>query len=389
VTTKNVIKRIAIIEPAHSRNQVFGLTNMELIGPILIGTVLRNSGYDVRVFREETVMDWPWIYKADIVGISFITPLATRAYEIGDELKSRGIPVVMGGIHPTLCTEESLEHCDFVVRHEGEDAISELLDCLKRGGEGIDKILGISYKNGGKIYHNNDRPFIEDLDAYPMPDFSLVSEIKKKSFLGKMLFCPMKPVFTSRGCTYNCTFCSVRVMFGGKYRAKSTARVIDEIKDMIRFGSSFFFVDDNLGVDRGRLKELCQAIINERLSITWNAQVRADLSQDQEVLKLMSEAGCTRVHIGFESADDVSLKAMGKRQSAGAAKVAVRAFHEAGIKVHAMFILGFDNDSVATFGKTLEFWKDIEADTGHCAPLTMFPGTQDYSRNAMGEHGHV
>ncbi|MEW6617077.1 MAG: radical SAM protein [Patescibacteria group bacterium] len=374
--------KISIIEASSGNNQIFGITDMELIGPILIGTVLRNAGYDVKVFRETSSggVDWEWVMNSNVVGISCMTPSASRAYEIGDIIKSKGIPVVMGGIHPTLCPNECLEHSDFVVRNEGEDTVLEVLEFIRNIPKNINEILGISYKDTeGNIHHNPDRPFIRNLDEYPIPDFSLVSGIKKKGIIEKTLFLPIKPIFTSRGCPYKCTFCSVRIMFGGKYRTKSVERIIKEMRYMRQFSKNFFFVDDNIGVDQKRLRNLCNAIIDNGLNdCAWNAQVRLEIAKDENLLKLMARAGCTRVHIGFESASDTSLEAMKKNQTAGEMKKAIAAFHNAGIKIHGMFILGFDTDDVSIFDKTLHHIRNIKVDTAHCTALTMFPGTPDY-----------
>ena len=173
----------------------------------MLSTLLKKKGYNSKVFVEDIAEpDWSILTDADLIGISSITSTAPRAFQLAKKFSSLGIPVVMGGPHATFLPEESLIYADYVVRGEGEETIVELIEHLESGIP-LHDIKGLSYRKGDAYVHNPDRPFIQDLDSAPIPDFDLVHNWHEKTSI---------PILTSRGCPFGCRFCVVIQMFGKK-----------------------------------------------------------------------------------------------------------------------------------------------------------------------------
>lgn len=305
-----------------------------------------------------------------MICISTITSTATRAYAIAKKFHEQKIPVVIGGSHVTFLSEEGLKYADFVIRGEGEEAIVELIECLNRNsGETLYAIKGLSFHaSADKIVHNSPRPLIKDLDSAPIPDFSLVANWEgKKNII---------PVVTSRGCTFKCKFCSVIPMFGGKMRFKSVERVIEELKAALKYNPRhILFGDDNFTANKKRTKDICQAIIDNKLKIKWSAQVRTDVIDDLDLVDLMRKAGCISVFIGFESINPKTLEAYEKRQDLDKIRRCIAVLKEAFIKIHGMFVINPDMDDVQTIQDTVKFTKEMDLDSVQFLALTPFPGT--------------
>jgi radical SAM superfamily enzyme YgiQ (UPF0313 family) len=202
-----VIRRVSFIEAGSPGMHIFSKFPIPRLGAVLLSTILRARGYEVKAFIEDVAdPDWPFIENSDLVCISTITSTAIKAYRIGERLKALGIPVIVGGAHPTFLLDESLEYADFIIRGEGEHSPVELLEHLEKGTPALTAIKGLSYRDrDGRIVHNLSGEFIEDLDSLPEPDFSLVHNWTPSNTY---------PVSTSRGCPFDCKFCSVIRMFG-------------------------------------------------------------------------------------------------------------------------------------------------------------------------------
>lgn len=363
------INRISFIEVGSPDAHIFSKFPIPRVGSILLATILRNEGYDVKVFIEDIAKpDWSFIESSDIVCISTITSTAIRAYEIAKKLKNSGILIILGGAHPSFMPEEALKYSDYVVRGEGDYTLSELINFLKKGSPHIQSIKGISYKeNANKIIHNPSRELIDDLDSLPEPDFSLIHGWKPTNIY---------PVSTSRGCPFNCKFCSVIQMFGRKYRFKSVEATLKEIKYVSSVSkATIFFVDDNFTANKERTKEILKGIISENLKISWSAQVRVDIAKDEELLYLMSDSGCNTVYIGFESVNPKTLELYNKKQNIKDITDCIKRVKDSGIRIHGMFVLGADTDDEKTIKETAEFAIKTKIDTVQFLMLTPLPGT--------------
>ncbi len=363
--------KILFIEPRSPAEHVFSMSKIPRLGTVILGTIMRDLGHQVRVLVEEIggeakAADLAW---ADLVGISTITSTAPRAYALGDLARRSGKKVVYGGPHVTFLPGEALGHGDFVVRGEGEEALPELVSALEEGRD-PSSVAGLSFRRGDGTVDNADRPLVSDLDRLPIPDFSLVRGWGGK---GRIV-----PVATSRGCPFNCKFCSVVPMFGRRLRVHSVGRVMAEVRRNSAGASYIFFCDDNFTADPRRAKELLRAMIAEGVGVKWGTQVRVDAARDHELMDLMKRAGCRMVYIGFESINPKTLAAIRKQQSPEEIRHAIGAFHDHGIRIHGMFIVGADQDAHGSVAETMRFARRMRIDSVQFMMLTPLPGTETF-----------
>jgi len=311
---------------------------------------------------------------ADVVGISTITSTAPRAYAIADRARKLGIPVLMGGPHVTFMPDEALEHADFIIRGEGEQTLMAFIDAWEKG-ESFTGIPNLSYRENGQVIHNAVRPFVKDLDQIPFPDLSLLKLTRKGISRLRSI-----PVQTSRGCPFDCSFCSVTSMFGKKYRFRSTENIMEELRRYNERKNLIFFYDDNFTADRKRAKLLLEAMIREGFKFKWTTQVRADVAKDLELVKLMKKAGCHTLYIGFESVNPESLKAMKKGQTVEEIAAAIKVLRKHRIGIHGMFVYGFDEDDWKTVKQTVKFAKRSKLNSTQFLILTPLPGSEFYDK---------
>ena len=305
--------KVTLIEPRTPFINIYSafIKQLPLLGPIYLGTILKNAGHDVVINNENMKdLDWNRIKDSDVVGISIMTSTAPRGYEISQKVRELNprAKVLLGGSHATFLPEEAAEYADNVVTGEAESVI---IDLVEHGSS--EKIIA------GKP--------VENLDELPFPDFSLIDGLEKQK---------VTPVSTSRGCPFDCTFCSVTAMFGRKYRYRSTDSVIKELSRMRH--RKIFFYDDNFDANKSRTSELLHKMIQQKITPQWIAQTRASVSKDEEFVKLMSKSNCWQLCIGFESLNPDSLKKYNKKQTPDDVKNCIRVLHKYKIRVHGMFI---------------------------------------------------
>ena len=345
-------RQMLFIEPTAAQVNIFSQFTLPRLGSfILAGLVNRRSPWSARVFiegRQHFDLD-AWIAqhgRPDVVGISTITATAKRGFAIADECRSRGIPVILGGPHVTFLADEAVTHAELVVRGEGETAMNALLDLWSEGyvpatDAQYAAVPNLSWKDAaGVLRHNDLAPWIADLDALPVPDFSLAGGTADCVVGGKKTVV----VQTSRGCPFDCSFCSVTGMFGKKLRHRSVEAMLKELRQYNTRDHFIFFCDDNFTANRRRARELLEAMVAEGFRFQWSTQVRADLARDPELVRLMKRAGCHTVFIGFESVNPTSLKEMKKGQNLDDIRNAIHVLQGAGIHIHGMFVFGFEGD---------------------------------------------
>jgi len=362
------IKNIYFIEAKSPGAHIFSRQPFPRLGTILLATILRDRGYNTKVFIEDlSEPDWKTLEGADIIGISTITSTAPRAYQLATKFSEKGIPIVLGGPHPTFLPEEGLKYADYVVRGEGEETVVELVEHLT-SGLALNNIKGLSYKErDGQIVHNSDRELLHDMDTAPIPDFSLVQKWGEKAVI---------PIATSRGCPFNCKFCSVIPMFGRRYRFKSIERVMEEIRAVAsRKKAHIFFIDDNFAANKERTKALLRRLLEEGIHIKWSAQMRTDIAKDPELLELMARTGCFNVFIGFESINPKTLALYNKHQKVEDVIGCIKTLKDASIKIHGMFVLGGDTDDIETIRNTQKFVSRLNINSIQFMMLTPLPGT--------------
>ncbi len=339
--------KIVFIEPTASKANVYSKLHMPLLGPLYLGSILKNRGHEVEIYNEDIYRPDYARLKADIIGISVLTATAQRGYEIAQKFPKE--KVVIGGVHASLLPEEALRFARQVVVGEAEEVISGIVE--------------------GKIQESiiYGQP-VQNLDTLPFPDFSLIKGYKSPSLL--------TPISTSRGCPFDCTFCSVTKVFGRAYRFRSAENVMEELKSRKK-DRYIFFCDDNFTAHPKRTRRLLKQMIKDKVA-NWACQVRCDAAGDEELLTLMAEAGCETACIGFESINSKTLESYRKKQSLENIIAAIRAFHNKKINVHGMFVLGSDDDSEKTIWDTLLFAIRQKIDTIQMMILTPFPGTAIY-----------
>jgi radical SAM superfamily enzyme YgiQ (UPF0313 family) len=301
-------------------------------------------------FYDERLEQIPFDVDTDLVAMTVETYTARRAYQIADRFRRRGIPVVMGGYHPTFLPDETLEHADAIVKGDAEGVWPGLLEDLAQG-------------RMQKVYESAEFLPLDDL----MPDRSI--------FKGKN-YGPMGLVQFSRGCRFNCTFCSIRAFYGNSLRQRP---VEDVVEDMRRSGKRhFFIVDDNLFVNTDKSRELFEALVP--LNITWSCQVSIDVARDPDLVRLMARSGCISALIGFESLDPDSLRQVKKHWNVKWQSYddAITIFRSAGIMLYGTFVFGCDNDTVASFDTAVEFAIRHKFLLANFNPLTPMPGAKLY-----------
>ncbi|RKY80796.1 radical SAM protein, partial [candidate division KSB1 bacterium] len=230
---------------------------------------------------------------------------------------------------------------------------------------------------------------IENLDEIPFPAWDLfpISNYWKLGYSHTPFKKTFLPILTSRGCPFNCSFCSVTGMFGKKYRFRSTENIIEELRNYNHNKNVIFFYDDNFTANRERAKELCKAMIKENFKFKWSTQVRVDIAKDEELVRLMKKSGCHTLYIGFESVNPESLKEMQKSQSVEDIKSAIKILKKYKIHIHGMFVYGFDTDTEGSIRETLKFAKSSGISSAQFLILTPLPGSATY--NALKNQGRI
>ena len=317
-----------------------------LAGLLAVAASIPADRYEV-VLTDENIETVDFDLKADLVGISAMTAYVNRGYEIADAFRARGLPVVMGGVHPSFMPQEALKHADAVVIGEAELVIPKLLDDLERG-----QMRGV---------YRADR--LHPMVGVPMPRYDL---LKKHRYVNRTF------VQTSRGCHQGCTFCAEPLMNGLKFRYRPVDEVVREIE---RCGSRIISINDaDFFGTAERPKEVMRALIGR--GVQWQAGVTSKLAQDDRMLELAAKSGCTLLSIGFESITRSTLTSVHKHVNRPETFAAlVEKVHSYGIMVFGLFMFGFDGDDASVFETTARF--NIDADYDACAysVLTPYPGT--------------
>jgi radical SAM superfamily enzyme YgiQ (UPF0313 family) len=306
---------------------------------------------DIRIVDEGVDEIDPDRIEADLVGISAITGTAPRAYEISAHLQRRGIPVVLGGVHPTLMPKEAMRHADSVVAGYAEESWPRLLrDFI-----------------GGRMQRRYDQSPGLKLENLPFP---------QRQLFDSRLVNVGDTIEATRGCIYQCDFCVVPAAWG-KPLQKPVADVIADIRQM--GAKRVIFLDLNLIADIAYAKELFAALVP--LKIRWAGLVTTTIAWDDELLDLTARSGCRGLLIGFESLNQESLqeakKAFNMRCSY---HDVVRRIHERGIAIMGCFVFGFDHDTRDAFDETVEFVMESRVDLPRYAIAVPFPATGLFKR---------
>src|SRR3990172_4701915 len=301
--------------------------------------------------------DYPAMPRPDLVGITAFTSQANRAYEVAAHFQRLGVPVVMGGIHATMCMDEVMERVDSVVTGEAEGIWPQVLEDARHGS--------LKRRYDGGLAEINDIPFARhDLLATGYA-FGAIQ--------------------TTRGCPLNCSFCSVTAFNGARYRQRSIPDVVREFQSIRE--KYVLVVDDNLIGTRSehiaRAKDLFRAMAQANLRKEWAAQVTINFADDEELLALAAKAGCGGVFIGFESPGVEGLRELGKKFNLLKGRdfrASVRRIQRHNILVVGSFIIGLDIDEPGIGNRVAEVASQYGVDMLSVLFLTPLPGTRLWDR---------
>jgi len=357
------------------------------MGLAYLAAVLEQHGYKVEILDApafqltyEKIPTEVERRKPDIVGVTATTAVAPSALKTAQMVKD-AVPealVVMGGPHITFLPEETMKaepSIQIGVIGEGEYTLLDLVKTWEKNGN-LKEVKGVIYRENGSLKYTEPRPLIENLDELPFPARHLLPMERYKVF-GKHEILGL--IFTSRGCPFNCTFCSSSLIFGKKFRARSPKNVVDEVEEFVeQYKSNHIeFVDDLFIFDKKRVKEICRELKERGLDVLWVCSARVD-TVDGEIFKVIRDAGCIMVYLGVESGVQRVLNLMRKGIKVEQSVRAVKLAKEAGLQVVASFVLGIPGETWEEAMETIRFAKKLDPDFVQFSLATPFPGTELY-----------
>jgi len=368
------VRTLLVVPPVAG---AFGYPGAPHVGIGYLAGMLRANNYPVKVLDMRLDYEFKDLakrvkeFKPDLIGLTCVSNHYRSVYKLIDEIKK--LPdaplVVIGGPHVSTIREKVLEEskADYAIIGEGEYTLLELVS-----GKPVSKINGLAWKNGKKVVKNPERPFIKDLDSLPFPAYELF-ELDK--YLTNKI-----PMVTSRGCPYNCTYCSIKLVAGRGFRPRSPENVIEEMQHWYDLGyREFAFGDDCFSFDLDRAKKICDLIAKKDWKIKWYLRngIRVDCI-DQELVCKMKTTGLQYVALGVESADEEVLKKIKKGITPEQVERAAEMFKKAGIKIGGFFIIGLPGETFEKFKKSLNFAKRIGFDEIRFYNVFPYPGTELY-----------
>jgi anaerobic magnesium-protoporphyrin IX monomethyl ester cyclase len=340
-------------------------------------------------------------WSADVVVIEIpFSGWAKAAFEVASVVKGvdESIVTVLMGLHPSARPEDCLENSDvdFVVIGEPENTVFELVDALEKDAGGFKDISGIGFVKDGVPVFTSPRPVIEDLDSLPFPArhllpmaqyFAVVKENPLRGEVSK----PWTLVVTSRGCPYECVFCTHHVVWGRKWRGRSPENVVDELEKVITaYGvQQVDFLDDNMTLDKVRMERICDLIVERGLRFEWFTPngVRAD-TLDEKLLRKMKRSGCKKIRVAPESGvQRVVDQIIGKNLDLKSVERAVALCKKVGIKVGCFFVIGLIGETKEDIKATINFaykLRQLGADSFIFSIATPVYGTRLYEEAKRG-----
>ncbi|MBI4267982.1 MAG: radical SAM protein [Chloroflexi bacterium] len=394
------MKKVLLIAPPFYRLMGSHFNGLHL-GISYIAAVLRQHGYDARIYNADylnsskyanqrelfnsfstykaTLADlshpiWREIkekingFAPDFVGIAMLTANYAATRNIARLVKEidQGIEVAVGGTHVTLDPEGvmSTDAFDYGIRGEGEFTFLELL-C----GQDKSTIQGLSFKKDGRIIHNTDRPFIQDLDSLPFP--------ARDVFLNSTEGMEFGNIITGRGCPFTCAYCASPRLWHRQTRFRSIPNVLAELEHIkANYRSTLIhFADDTFTLDKRRTREICQQLIDRGLNINWVCDTRVDRLEEELVI-LMKQAGCVRIKIGVESGSNRILKRMHKGITTEMVRKAVKLIKKHDVPITAYFLAGFPTETDDDLRQTIDFARELNLDYYSLSIVAPYYGTE-------------
>jgi len=304
----------------------------------------------------------------DAVALSTLTATSKEAYRLAARFRNQGVTVILGGLHATLCPEEATQHVDCLIIGEGEPVWPEVMNDLEAG------------KLKPRYDARTRGPF--DFAQAPMPRFDLLKPDRYPRFT----------VQTQRGCPLSCEFCAASMRLSPKFRTKPVEKVIAEIREIKSlFRRPFIeFADDNTFADKRHGKQLMRALAKEQ--VNWFTETDVSVADDEDLIKMMRDAGCHQILIGFESPNLKTMQGVEQKSNWKARRTerylrAVETIQKHGVTVNGCFILGMDGDGPESFDNVFNFVNDSGLYDVQITYLTPFPGTPLHHR--LSEEGRL
>ncbi len=337
------------------------------IGLSYIAAYLKQNGISVDLvdctfLTQEKALERIRASKPKVIGIQSMFSMKAQSLKIAELLREDCEMMVAGGPLPTTNPDAFLQEFDVAVNGEGERTMLDLVNATENGHD-LSNVRGITYrdKDTGQIRRTPKRNLIADLDTLPFPSRELFDNESYKNYYKKKFGYTTTAVMTSRGCPFECDFCS-KPIFGNDFRTRTASNVADEVERVRSLGyERIWFADDCFTLNRRRLIEICDELLRLRLRIGWECLSRVD-TLDSELVAKMKQAGCLRMFFGIESGNDSILRIMNKQITTKQAEDAVRLCKKGGVQAGAFFILGYPGENEQTVSDTIRFASSLPLD---------------------------
>lgn len=359
------------------------------LGLAALGACLEASGHTVKIidpsverYNFKTLINRIKDFDPDVLGVNVLTVLVYDAYRIVRYIKkiNPNCLTVFGGPHPTILPEDVLKECpglDVVVRGEGELTFNELVDNYEKNIDFKD-IQGISYRNN-RIIHNPNRPLIDDLDILPFPAYHLLPlekyKLKRTTTTGIEGYGTY--IFTSRGCPYNCNFCSCRTLWGKQWRTRSPEKILEEVKilkDRYNF-NLIEFSDDTFTISKKRTEKICELIKKENIDINWSCSTRVEMI-NEELVTMLKNSDCYLIGYSIESAQQKTIDFLCKGFTVQQSIDATKTVKKSGLQAMTNIIIGVPGETKEDINNTIRFAEKLDFDFVYSNILTPLPGTK-------------
>ncbi len=345
--------------------------------------------YPAGLIRESRLLDAPshGVSREETVrvaaGYDFMVLFTSTAgfrsdISLAEEIKTAhpGIKIAFVGPHVSVLPEESLgtsSAIDFVVRREFDYAVAEFA-----WGKSLEEIAGVSFRKDGRLFHNPDRPLLEDLDQLPFAVEIFKRDLDINRYNIPFLHHPYLSFYTSRGCPALCTFCLwPQTLCSHRWRTRSTENVVAEVRRALELFpqvKEIFFDDDTFTIGKSRVLDLCERL--KPLKFTWSCNAR--VTTDFETLRAMKGAGCRLLIVGFESGDPNILKNIKKGATVEQAFAFMKNCRRLGFRIHGDFQMGLPGETRETIEKTIRFAMKLDPETIQVSMSHPYPGTELY-----------